>query len=140
MNLASKDMLLGYELPSLSKTVTQDRVDAFGRHARHPEDNIHTNEKYALSAGFPGTLVQGLLMYALVSQFLMGFFGRTWLTSGKVAMSFTKPVLSGKSLSVKAVIKEKAPEDSGVRIGLDVWCENEDGERVLTGTASALAQ
>ena len=79
-------------------------------------------------------------MYALVSQFVMGFFGRTWLTSGKVAMSFTKPVLSGKSLSVKAVIKEKAPEDSGVRIGLDVWCENEDGERVLTGTASALAQ
>jgi hypothetical protein len=42
-------------------------------------------------------------------------------------------------LTARGVIKEKAVEPNGTRLFLDVWLDNQNGDKVLVGKASGLA-
>jgi hypothetical protein len=42
-------------------------------------------------------------------------------------------------LTAHGVLKEKVPEADRTRLVLDVWLENQDGDKVLVGSASGLA-
>jgi hypothetical protein len=37
------------------------------------------------------------------------------------------------------VVKEMRPEGAGPRVVVEVWCENQRGEKTAVGTASGLA-
>ena len=53
---------------------------------------------------------------------------------------FLKPVFVGDVITAGAMVKEKIPEGRGTRIVLETWCDNQNGDRVLAGTASALVE
>jgi acyl dehydratase len=53
-------------------------------------------------------------------------------------VAFIKPVYVGDRLTVHGVVKEKRPEDGATRVVVDVWCENQHGEKTAAGTASGL--
>ena len=61
---------------------------------------------------------------------------------------FTKIVKIGETIQAKARLSSREPAGEspseavgakGERIVLDAWCENGRGEKVIVGTASALA-
>jgi hypothetical protein len=37
------------------------------------------------------------------------------------------------------VVKETRPEGQGTRVVVEVWCQNQHGEKTAVGTASGLA-
>lgn len=41
-------------------------------------------------------------------------------------------------VTVKGIIKDKQMENSRIRLVLDVWMENEEGQKVIVGSASGL--
>ena len=41
-------------------------------------------------------------------------------------------------LTVHGVVKETHPEGETTRVVVDMWCENQDGEKTAVGTASGL--
>jgi acyl dehydratase len=47
-------------------------------------------------------------------------------------------VLAGDRLTVHGVVKETRAEGAATRVVVDVWCENQDGEKTAVGTASGL--
>jgi acyl dehydratase len=53
-------------------------------------------------------------------------------------MTFIKPVLAGDRLTVHGVVKEKRPDGGRTRVVVEVWCENQHGEKTAVGTASGL--
>jgi len=44
------------------------------------------------------------------------------------------------SLIPRAVVKSKSPQDSKVEFTLDVWCENQHGDKVVVGTARGVVK
>jgi hypothetical protein len=39
---------------------------------------------------------------------------------------------------VRGVVKDKRREDGATRVSVDVWCENQHGEKTAVGTATGL--
>ena len=100
-------------------------------HRRAPQVNIHTDDEAARKAGYRAPIAAGEQTFALVMQLLVDRFGERVMRGGRVEIALLKPVFYGDRLTMRA----RVIEASGAALQLEVWTENDRGERVLTGTA-----
>ncbi len=126
---------VGQELPSLEKHLAQRRIDVYS--GVRPR-SIHSDEGWAHEKGFRTTLAQGMMSTAYVSEMMTRFLGAGFVKGGGMSLAFVKPVYAGDRLTVHGVVKETRPEGAGTRVVVEVWCENQDGEKTAVGTASGL--
>ena len=129
-------LTLGETLPVLVKEVSQRRIDAYS--GVRPR-SIHTDEAWARAKGFRTTLAQGMMSTAYVSQMMIRLLGAGFVRGGTLSMAFLAPVHAGDRLTVHGVVREKRPEGAGTRVVVEVWCENQLGEKTAAGTATGLA-
>jgi 3-hydroxybutyryl-CoA dehydratase len=120
-------------LPTLQKEISQRRIDAYS--VVRPK-SIHTDEDWARKKGFRAPLAQAMMSTAYVSEMMMRFLGTGFVKGGAMSMVFIKPVYAGDRLTVHGVVKEKCPEGDATRVVVEVWCENQHGEKTAVGTAS----
>jgi acyl dehydratase len=133
---AAETIEVGQALPVLVKDITQRRIDAYsGVRVR----SIHTDEAWARQRGFPTCLAQGMMSTAYVSEMMTRFLGAGFVRGGEMSVAFVKPVLAGDRLTVHGVVRDKRAEGAATRVVVEVWCENQRGEKTAVGTASGLA-
>ncbi|HKW94847.1 MAG TPA: MaoC family dehydratase [Methylomirabilota bacterium] len=130
-----EDVAVGQELPSIEKHLAQRRIDVYS--GVRPR-SIHTDETWAHQKGFRTTLAQGMMSTAYVSEMMTRFLGAGFVKGGSMSLAFIRPVYAGDRLTVHGVVKETRPEAAGTRVVVEVWCENQDGEKTAVGTASGL--
>src|SRR5439155_25647134 len=123
------------KLPELVKDVCQRQIDAYS--GVRPR-SIHTDESWARTKGFPKCLAQAMMSTAYVSELMTRFVGAGFVKGGTMSMTFIKPVFAGDRLTVHGVVKERRAEGDATRVVVEVWCENQDGEKTAVGTASGL--
>jgi acyl dehydratase len=126
---------VGQELPSLVKEMSQRRIDVYS--GVRPR-SIHTDEAWAHQKGFRTTLAQGMMSTAFASEMMTRLLGAGFVRGGTLSMAFIKPVYAGDRLTVHGVVKETRPEGGRTRVVVEVWCENQQGEKTAVGTASGL--
>ena len=126
---------VGTLLPSLVKEVSQRRIDAYS--GVRPR-SIHTDESWARAKGFRTCLAQGMMSTAYVSEMMTKLLGAGFMKGGTMSMAFIKPVHAGDRLTVHGRIKDRRDDNGATRVTVEVWCENQDGERTAIGTASGL--
>ena len=124
---------LGQELPRLVKEIPQRKIDAYS--GVRPS-SIHSDEAWARKKGFPAPLAQAMMSTAYVSELMTRFVGAGFVKGGTMSMTFVKPVYAGDRLSVHGVVKEKRVEGDRTRVIVEVWCENQTGQKTAIGTAS----
>ena len=125
----------GQALPSLVKEISQRKIDAYS--VVRPK-SIHTDESWARQRGFRAPLVQAMMSTAYVSEMMTRFLGAGFVKGGAMSMAFTRPVYAGDRLTVHGVVKERRQEQGATRVVVEVWCENQHGEKTAVGTASGL--
>jgi acyl dehydratase len=126
---------IGQELPPLVKDVPQRKIDAYS--GVRP-NYIHSDEAFARKRGFRAPLAQAMMSTAYVSELMTRFVGAGFVKGGTMSMTFIKPVLAGDRLTVRGVVKERRPEHGRTRVVVEVWCENQGGDKTAVGTASGL--
>jgi acyl dehydratase len=132
----AQPLTVGQELPLLEKSLTQRHIDAYsGVRVR----SIHTDEGWARQKGFRTTLAQGMMSTAYVSEMMTALLGAGFVKGGTMSVAFVQPVYAGDRLTVRGVVKELRPEAGRTRVVVDVWCENQHGQKTAAGTASGLA-
>ncbi len=125
------DQLAVGDSASLSRTFTQDDIDAFARLSG--DDNpAHVDAEWATASVFGGRVAHGILTASLVSAVI-----GTWLPGpGTIYMSqtirWTAPVRPGEDLVATATVSEIVPEKS--RALLETVVRRGD-EVVLSGEA-----
>jgi 3-hydroxybutyryl-CoA dehydratase len=127
---------VGQELPALVKELSQRRIDAYS--GVRPR-SIHSDEAWAREKGFRTTLAQGMMSTAYVSEMMTRLLGTGFVKGGTLSMAFIKPVYAGDRLTVHGVVKETRPEGDRTRVVVEVWCQNQHGEKTAVGTASGLS-
>jgi 3-hydroxybutyryl-CoA dehydratase len=132
---SANNIEIGQELPRLVKDISQRHIDAYS--GVRPR-SIHTDEAWARQKGFRGPLAQGMMSTAYISELMMNLLGEDFVKGGKMSVAFIKPVCAGDRLTIGGVVKDKVREAEGTRIVVEVWCENQFGEKVTVGTASGL--
>jgi acyl dehydratase len=126
---------VGHVLPSLVKDVSQRRIDAYS--GVRPR-SIHSDEAWARQKGFRACLAQGMMSTAYVSQLMVTLLGPGFATGGTMSMAFIKPVYAGDRLTVRGKIKDKQPDNGATRVVVEVWVENQHGEKTAVGHATGL--
>ncbi len=145
---ASKRVPVGAVLPSITKHTTLEQSIAFSGSvygwveggAKAMRFSIHTDPEDARKRGARDAIVQGLCSAAYLSEVCTNFFGPLWLTTGRLATNFIRPVIVRDDITACGVVKRLEEEAGKTRIHLDVWCKNQNGELVTVGRASAQAE
>jgi acyl dehydratase len=119
----------------LEKEISQRRIDAYS--VVRPK-SIHTDLSWARQKGFRAPLAQAMMSTAYVSEMMTRLPGTGFVKGGAMSMVFIKPVYAGDRLTVHGVVKEKRREGDATRVVVEVWCENQHGEKTAVGTASGL--
>jgi len=122
-NLSSRE---GYEITGTVKT------------ARMPPDAgaVH-DDRLAKSAGLKGGYIVNEYHFAQLTEMLLEYFGPGWFTNGEIEVRYIAPLLDKDTFIPKARVIGEEPPGSG-RLNLEIWCENQHGQKLAVGRASCL--
>ena len=124
----------GMEIPALEKGMSQEIINSFAEFSGD-FNPIHINEEFARNVGLGGTIAHGSISLGYFCQMLVSFFGEDWLEHGGFSVSFIAPVRPGYGLTYHGLVKEIKDDEKGRRIELEIWCENQDGAKLIVGKA-----
>lgn len=97
---------------------------------------LHTDEKYATEqAGYPSVFAHGMLTMGLTGRLVTD-----WLGDGVVrdyGVRFVRQVFPGDTLTARGTVKSIVANDGGFDVELAIETRNQNGEPVVTGSASA---
>ncbi len=106
-----------------------------------PGRNYHTDREQAKKLGFPNIVVQGMMSTCFVSRVMQQEFGLGWLRGGEMSVKFTNVLWVDETVTTHAKVREEVREGTQTRVYCDVWVDKEeDGTKVLVGSASALRE
>jgi acyl dehydratase len=97
---------------------------------------IHTDEVYTTKvAGYPSVFAHGMLTMGMTGKMLTNYVGDGRLST--FGVRFTKQVWPGDSLTATATVEAIREEDGKHVVDLRLSTVNQNGEEVLSGSASA---
>ena len=142
MTKAHKDLEIGFEIEPKVYEITQEKVNIYSRYVFYGKDtkNIHTDNETAKRAGLPRAIAQGRYPVGYLSETMLEFFGEGWIRGGRLDVSLIKGIYPGDTITIKGKIRDKIQETGATRIVLDVWLENQKGEKATAGTASGIVK
>jgi 3-hydroxybutyryl-CoA dehydratase len=127
--------IAGAELPSLAKTLSQEKIDRYAR-ASGDFNPIHVDAAFAVRTPFGGTIAHGMLLLAYLSEMLTVAFGRAWLSGGRLKTRFKGAARPGDVVTVRGRVQRV----EGERTACSVECVNQRGEMLVTGEAEVRVQ
>ena len=131
-DVSSETWAVGGELPSLSRALTQEKIDGYAR-ASGDFNPIHVDPAFAAASPFGGTIAHGMLLLAYLSEMLTAAFGRAWLAGGRLKVRFKGVARPGDTLTMRGRIERV--QDEGRRLFAAVECVNQAGELLVAGDA-----
>ena len=124
--------VVGAELPSLAKTLSQEKIDRYAR-ASGDFNPIHVDPAFAAQTPFGGTIAHGMLLLAYLSQVLTAAFGQAWLSDGRLKVRFKGAARSEETVTVGGHVQRVQEGHEGRRLWCDVGCLNQQGEVLVAG-------
>ena len=101
-----------------------------------PKSNIHTSLEFARNCGLPDKVAASATQYiGYTIELMIDLFGDGWLSGGSMDTRFIRIVDAGDILTPKATIKSVQPKGEATKYTMEVACDNQRGEPVLTGEA-----
>jgi len=136
MSTASNEIAAGAEFAAAPYILDDEAAHAYECGVKEPSrrvrrQNIHTDRDAAAKAGFRAPIAAGEHTIAVAMQLIVDRFGERFLRGGGFDVALVKPVLFGDTIVAHARVASIADG----HLDLDIWVENQDGARVLTGTA-----
>ena len=131
---------IGQNIPSVTKSITENSILGFESTGILERENIHNNpEMAAKRLGTTYTLASGRMSITFASECLRKFFGtETFNHTGTVNLKFLRPVKTGDTITVTGAVSSTEEIESGIRVSVDLFCDNQDGNRTAIGIGTAI--
>jgi acyl dehydratase len=127
-------------IPTLTKSITQVKINQFESCGIRDRENIHNSPELAkrrLGTSYP--IASGRMSVAFASEMLRKFFGpEVFHKSGVVNLKFLRPVKEGDTITVSGTVNSSQPVEGGTLVTVDISCENQNGDKTAIGQGSAL--
>ena len=132
-----EDVEVGREMPALVKEPIQQIQLTRYAGASGDFNPIHQDDAFAKAAGMGGVFAHGMLSMGFVAQSVTD-----WLGAGSVktiGVRFAGLVRLGDVITCRGTVAAKRPANDGQAenlVDLELWAENQKGEKVITGRAT----
>jgi len=97
--------------------------------------NIHTDDDVAQAAGLPGAVVAGVQMMGYIFEMLHQEYGFDSVSGTVLDVRFRALVLAEDTVTARGRVTGSEAEGDGRLLHLEVRCENQRGDQVVTGIA-----
>ncbi|HEY4163454.1 MAG TPA: MaoC family dehydratase [Dongiaceae bacterium] len=135
--MAPRVLKVGDSLAPTTREVTVEKMTEFESVVWDRGLNSHNDPESAKRDGLSKPIASGQNQMAFLHELLERNFGDAWVYGGKISVRYIHPVYAGDHLTAHGAVKELTEESGKPRVVLDVWCENQKGEKTSAGTASA---
>ena len=122
---------VGQEIPSLVKHVTVRQLEMWSD-VSGDYNPIHYDSDFAISCGLPGVVAHGQLVTAFLCQMLSGWHGAAGRLR-KLDVAYKGLNFVGDILTCRGFVKEVLSAESSIM--LEIWVENQQGEKTVSGSA-----
>ena len=128
-----EDIEVGSEVPALVKYPTTMQLVKFAG-ASGDYYPIHYDKDFAQANGLPGVIVHGWLTLSFLGQMVTDWIGESG-TLIKLGGSYRGMNLAGEDIVCNGRVNRKYIEDNRHYVRVEVWAENPQGERTVSGSA-----
>ncbi len=132
---AHRDLPVGFELEPVVRTISLEKSRI---HEGWPAIRTrHCDYEAAHATGTPAPIANGGQVALVLGELFIKFFREGYI-GGTLSFNLIRPTQLDDVLTARGVITDKRPEGDRVRLDLDVWLENQNGDKILVGKASGL--
>jgi len=128
-----EDIEVDSEIPALVKCPTTMQLVKFAG-ASGDYYQIHYDKDFAQASGLPGVIVHGWLTLSFLGQMLTDWMGDSG-TLVKLGGSYRGMNPVGEDIFCYGKVTRKYIEDNQHYVRVEVWAENPQGERTVSGSA-----
>jgi acyl dehydratase len=121
-------VVAGDSITPLSRTVTQDQINAYAE-ASGDHNPIHVDPEFAISVGLQGAIAHGLLELGILAEAIASWAGGN-ANLLSLSCRFSKPLLAGDTILCTGTVI--AVDDAQGIATLEVGASSDRGDRVLT--------
>lgn len=125
-------MRAGDELPQHSVLITREQITAYAD-ASGDHNPIHLDDEFARGVGLPGVIAHGMLQMGLLASWVTSIAG-DHRRLRRLGVRFAGMLVPGDTLTFGGRVASVA----GGVASLEVWGQNQKGERVLTKGAAEI--
>ena len=129
-----EDVKVGGDLPALVKGPMQQIQLTRYAGASGDFNPIHQDDEFARQAGMGDVFAHGMLSMGFVAQALTDWAGAGSVR--KLAVRFAALVRLKDTVICKGRVLATSAQDGEHTVELEVWAENQRGEKVVTGSAT----
>jgi acyl dehydratase len=138
--MATGKIEVNQEIPSVTKSITQEKINLFEACGILDRENIHNSPEMAmqkLGTTFP--IASGRMSVAFASESLRKFFGaEVFNHSGTLNLKFLRPVKEGDTITVHGTVSRQEKVEKGTVVPVDVFCETQNQDKTAVGAATAI--
>jgi len=128
-----EEVQIGDALGPEEMYLSKDQVRAYAR-ATGMYVPRFTDDEGARKEGLPGMITPGNMSLAILSKLVTDWVGASGARMVRLGTTYRQPVLPDHTIALHGFVTHKNDADHSAE--MDVWIENEDGERLVIGTAS----
>ena len=128
------------EIPSVTKQITTESILQFESCGILDRQNIHNNPELAAKRlGTTYTIASGRMSVTFAAESLRRFFGpEVFNHTGTVNLKFLRPVKAGDTICVTGAVSGTEEIEGGIKVSVNLYCDNQDGDRTAVGIGTAV--
>jgi acyl dehydratase len=121
---------VGHELIGVKKRATPQLMGSrvWGRF--NPN---HWDPVYAAETGLPAPIQTGEMSSAYIAEMCVNHFGAAFFRNARIQCKYVASTYANEEITTFGKVREKTPKGNGYRFTVDLWAENERGEKKTVG-------
>jgi acyl dehydratase len=124
------DTPVGFELAPLKKRAT---IQLMGSRLWGRFNPNHWDEEYARATGLANPIQTGEMSSSYLAEMCVNHFGADMFRGARVVCKYVASVIADEVITTHGVVREKTPKGNGYRFTVDIWCDNEAGDKKTVG-------
>ena len=93
----------------------------------------HWDPVYAAQTGLKAPIQTGEMSSAYIAEMCVNYLGANFFRRARIACKYVASTYANEVITTHGVVREKTPKGNGFRFTVDVWAENEAGEKKTVG-------
>lgn len=124
------DTPVGFELHSIKKKAL---IQLMGSRVWGRFNPNHWDPVYADKTGLAAPIQTGEMSSAYIAEMCINHFGSAMFTGARVVCKYISATLANETISTHGTVREKTMTDDRVNFVVDVWTQNEHGDKKTVG-------
>ena len=126
----TRDTPVGFELIGVKKKAA---IQLMGSRLWGRFNPNHWDPVYAAATGLKAPIQTGEMSSAYLSEMCVNYFGADFFRGARMNCKYVASTFANEIITTYGIVREKTPKGDGFRFKVDIWADNEEGERKTIG-------